>query len=203
MSMACGVCGLRNCRRYHHHINRAPAFNPPVLEYQFFGHGHAGTNGGTWPPAADQHGWPPTFHGLQYPTSHAHPAGLITFEVAAGQHIELQPPARPPTIMPFCGCTLTDTTTNGATVAIDGEVVKAAQYATMHAREVKLMRYREKRKRRRYENQIRYESRKAYAQLRPRVKGRFAKVHEESTVPSSPPESAYNPSKLDLGWFRP
>ena len=102
--------------------------------------------------------------------------------------------------MPFCGCKLTDTT-NGALIAIDGEMFMEAHRPTMHEREAKVMRYREKRKRRRYDNQTRYESRKAYAQLRPRVKGRFAKVHGEATVPSSLPQSAYDPSKLDLGWF--
>jgi hypothetical protein len=42
-------------------------------------------------------------------------------------------------------------------------------------REARLMRYREKRKNRRFEKTIRYASRKAYAETRPRVKGRFAK----------------------------
>ncbi|KAG6470936.1 hypothetical protein ZIOFF_072024 [Zingiber officinale] len=42
-------------------------------------------------------------------------------------------------------------------------------------REVRLMRYREKRKSRRFEKTIRYTSRKAYAEARPRVKGRFVK----------------------------
>jgi hypothetical protein len=37
------------------------------------------------------------------------------------------------------------------------------------------MRYREKRKSRRFEKTIRYASRKAYAETRPRIKGRFAK----------------------------
>ncbi|WOL13863.1 hypothetical protein Cni_G22643 [Canna indica] len=42
-------------------------------------------------------------------------------------------------------------------------------------REAKVMRYREKRKSRRFEKTIRYASRKAYAEARPRIKGRFAK----------------------------
>jgi CCT motif len=45
-------------------------------------------------------------------------------------------------------------------------------------REARLMRYREKRKNRRFEKKIRYASRKAYAETRPRVKGRFAKREE-------------------------
>lgn len=42
-------------------------------------------------------------------------------------------------------------------------------------REAKVMRYREKRKNRKFEKTIRYASRKAYAEMRPRIKGRFAK----------------------------
>lgn len=42
-------------------------------------------------------------------------------------------------------------------------------------REARLMRYREKRKNRRFDKTIRYASRKAYAEARPRIKGRFAK----------------------------
>lgn len=43
------------------------------------------------------------------------------------------------------------------------------------AREARVLRYREKRKNRKFEKTIRYASRKAYAESRPRVKGRFAK----------------------------
>uniref|UniRef100_M8CPB9 Uncharacterized protein n=1 Tax=Aegilops tauschii TaxID=37682 RepID=M8CPB9_AEGTA len=46
---------------------------------------------------------------------------------------------------------------------------------TGEGRVARLMRYREKRKNRRFEKTIRYASRKAYAESRPRVKGRFAK----------------------------
>ncbi|VAH06376.1 unnamed protein product [Triticum turgidum subsp. durum] len=82
--------------------------------------------------------------------------------------------------------------------------------APTELREAKLMRYKEKRKRRRYEKQIRYASRKAYAEMRPRVKGRFAKVPDggEGAAPSpSPPQQPtqaadYEPGRLDLGWFR-
>ncbi|WOL08596.1 zinc finger protein CONSTANS-LIKE 3-like [Canna indica] len=45
-------------------------------------------------------------------------------------------------------------------------------------RKASLMRYREKRKNRRFEKTIRYASRKAYAEARPRIKGRFAKRAE-------------------------
>ncbi|KAG0479623.1 hypothetical protein HPP92_010481 [Vanilla planifolia] len=40
-------------------------------------------------------------------------------------------------------------------------------------REARVMRYREKRKNRRFEKTIRYASRKAYAEIRPRIKGRY------------------------------
>lgn len=46
------------------------------------------------------------------------------------------------------------------------------------AREARVMRYKEKRKNRNFEKTIRYASRKAYAETRPRVKGRFAKRTE-------------------------
>ncbi|XP_055805323.1 zinc finger protein CONSTANS-LIKE 2-like isoform X2 [Solanum dulcamara] len=42
-------------------------------------------------------------------------------------------------------------------------------------REARVLRYREKKKNRKYEKTIRYASRKAYAETRPRIKGRFAK----------------------------
>lgn len=45
-------------------------------------------------------------------------------------------------------------------------------------REARVMRYREKKKTRRFEKTIRYASRKAYAETRPRIKGRFAKRAE-------------------------
>ena len=45
-------------------------------------------------------------------------------------------------------------------------------------REAKVLRYKEKRKTRRFEKKIRYASRKAYAEARPRVKGMFARKTE-------------------------
>ncbi|KAL3356734.1 hypothetical protein AABB24_017407 [Solanum stoloniferum] len=45
-------------------------------------------------------------------------------------------------------------------------------------REAWVMRYREKRKNRKFEKTIRYSSREAYAETRPRIKGRFAKCTE-------------------------
>ncbi|KAI4389286.1 hypothetical protein MLD38_001527 [Melastoma candidum] len=45
-------------------------------------------------------------------------------------------------------------------------------------REARVMRYREKKKMRKFEKTVRYASRKAYAETRPRIKGRFAKRTE-------------------------
>ena len=45
-------------------------------------------------------------------------------------------------------------------------------------REARVLRYREKRKNRKFEKTIRYASRKAYAESRARIKGRFAKRTE-------------------------
>lgn len=50
-------------------------------------------------------------------------------------------------------------------------------------REARVMRYREKRKNRKFEKTIRYASRKAYAETRPRIKGRFAKRVETEPDP--------------------
>ncbi|KAL6629953.1 hypothetical protein ACP70R_029718 [Stipagrostis hirtigluma subsp. patula] len=94
----------------------------------------------------------------------------------------------------------------------DGAVagrVAAATPAPTESREARLMRYREKRKNRRFEKTIRYASRKAYAETRPRVKGRFAKRADDNdadiigaaAAPPPPPQQqqpAY-PYVLDFG----
>ncbi|KAK1430814.1 hypothetical protein QVD17_13849 [Tagetes erecta] len=61
-------------------------------------------------------------------------------------------------------------------------------------REARVLRYREKKKNRKFEKTIRYASRKAYAETRPRVKGRFAKRTETKVVANDTiisPESSY------------
>ncbi|KAL5699318.1 hypothetical protein ACHQM5_030239 [Ranunculus cassubicifolius] len=64
---------------------------------------------------------------------------------------------------------------NGAGAAV---VSQPACQLTGLDREARVMRYREKRKNRKFEKTIRYASRKAYAETRPRIKGRFAKRTE-------------------------
>ncbi|KAG6528994.1 hypothetical protein ZIOFF_011186 [Zingiber officinale] len=51
-------------------------------------------------------------------------------------------------------------------------------------REAKVLKYREKRKARKFEKIIRYASRKAYAEMRPRIKGRFVKRPDAEHKPS-------------------
>jgi zinc finger protein CONSTANS len=52
------------------------------------------------------------------------------------------------------------------------------QQLTPKEREARVLRYREKKKTRKFDKTIRYASRKAYAEIRPRIKGRFAKRKE-------------------------
>lgn len=60
-------------------------------------------------------------------------------------------------------------------------------------REERVARYREKRKRRTFEKTIRYESRKAYAEVRPRIKGRFATREEVAAMKAAAAIGAPSP----------
>ncbi|XP_052117029.1 zinc finger protein CONSTANS-LIKE 2 [Arachis duranensis] len=53
--------------------------------------------------------------------------------------------------------------------------MQMSSHLTPMDREARVLRYREKKKTRKFEKTIRYASRKAYAETRPRIKGRFAK----------------------------
>lgn len=56
-----------------------------------------------------------------------------------------------------------------------GPPIQMPPQLTQMDREARVLRYREKKKTRKFEKTIRYASRKAYAETRPRIKGRFAK----------------------------
>lgn len=56
-----------------------------------------------------------------------------------------------------------------------GPPIQAPTQLSPMDREARVLRYREKKKMRKFEKTIRYASRKAYAETRPRIKGRFAK----------------------------
>nr|BAS25699.1 gentian CONSTANS-like5 homolog [Gentiana triflora] len=71
--------------------------------------------------------------------------------------------------------------TTTASMDFNGGGNQATQLTGMD-REARVLRYREKRKNRRFQKTIRYASRKAYAETRPRIKGRFAKRSDVDTV---------------------
>ncbi|KAG1673254.1 hypothetical protein FOA52_002534 [Chlamydomonas sp. UWO 241] len=62
----------------------------------------------------------------------------------------------------------------GATYQMPAPIVKVSTQEARINRRERMMLYREKRKNRKFEKTIRYASRKAYAEVRPRIKGRFA-----------------------------
>ncbi|KAJ0243592.1 CCT domain-containing protein [Hirschfeldia incana] len=75
-----------------------------------------------------------------------------------------------------------ESTTSEATVspkAATEEIIEApVQMLSPMERKARVLRYREKKKTRKFEKRIRYASRKEYAEKRPRIKGRFAKRNE-------------------------
>ena len=65
-----------------------------------------------------------------------------------------------------------------ATFQMPAATVKVSREQAAINRAERVALYRAKRKNRKFEKTIRYASRKAYAEVRPRIKGRFAKPHE-------------------------
>nr|BAJ08368.1 Hd1 [Oryza sativa Japonica Group] len=63
----------------------------------------------------------------------------------------------------------------GAINLFSGPSLQMSLHFSSMDREARVLRYREKKKARKFEKTIRYETRKAYAEARPRIKGRFAK----------------------------
>ncbi|ERN00140.1 hypothetical protein AMTRI_Chr13g83460 [Amborella trichopoda] len=93
----------------------------------------------------------------------------------------------PPTHVP-----MTETThKEGCTVNVTKARASAAK-----EKEARVLRYREKKKNRKFEKKIRYASRKAFADKRPRIKGRFVKRNEVCDLPKYP-------SKLGMDRFHP
>ncbi|XP_062201573.1 transcription factor GHD7-like [Phragmites australis] len=144
-------------------------------------------------------------HGLTFdvPLSRGGEAAVLEAGLGLGGG---NPATSSATIVSFHGSTFTDAASSvPGEVAANGGVVPSCADPAMD-REAKVMRYKEKRKRRRYEKHIRYASRKAYAEMRPRVKGRFAKAPDGEGA--APPQQAaaaaagYDTGRLDLGWFR-
>ena len=66
-------------------------------------------------------------------------------------------------------------TPKGTIDLFSGPPIQVPSHFSPMDREARVLRYREKKKMRKFEKTIRYASRKAYAETRPRIKGRFAK----------------------------
>jgi hypothetical protein len=83
---------------------------------------------------------------------------------------------------PMASGTTTHTGARAAAAAAGSASVRIVRYGDAAgeslSRAERVARYREKRKNRKFEKTIRYASRKAYAEVRPRIKGRFAKKEE-------------------------
>lgn len=70
-------------------------------------------------------------------------------------------------------------------------------------REARVLRYKEKKKTRKFEKTVRYVTRKAYAEARPRIKGRFAKRSDVEIEVDQMFSSAalYDGSYTTVPWF--
>ncbi|KAJ1296271.1 hypothetical protein BS78_01G287500 [Paspalum vaginatum] len=213
---AAAAAGLQEFQFFGHdedHDSVAWLFNDPAPHLQR-GPAAAVGNGVV---EAEQRRTPPLFDGYAAHAQYGQlPGHGLTFDVPLSRGGEVataavleaglglgNPATSSATIMSFCGSTFAD-----AASTVPGDAAAAANGSAGGGdpamdREAKVMRYKEKRKRRRYEKQIRYASRKAYAEMRPRVKGRFAKVPDgEAPAPPAAATAGYEPGRLDLGWFR-
>ncbi|KAL6842235.1 hypothetical protein ACP4OV_027883 [Aristida adscensionis] len=85
-----------------------------------------------------------------------------------------------------------------ASAAVPAAAAVAAVVAAAAEREERVRRYREKRKNRKFQKTIRYASRKAYAEARPRIKGRFVK---RAAAPATAAAAASSSDKDDAGKF--
>nr|QCB66231.1 CONSTANS-like protein 2 [Phyllostachys violascens] len=94
-------------------------------------------------------------------------------------------------------------TTSGAMEMLSGHSLQMPVHFSSMDREARVLRYKDKKRARKFEKTIRYATRKAYAEARPRIKGRFVKrsdiQHEVDHMFSSPalPDSSYG----TVPWF--
>ncbi|CAA6661857.1 unnamed protein product [Spirodela intermedia] len=112
------------------------------------------------------------------PPASSSPGGEPTGAGAGAGDFETAPPVKLRFLIPCLQMSSSEVGTvpeASATAEVTNPYGAATAAALGTAREARLMRYREKRSNRRFEKTIRYASRKAYAETRPRVKGRFAK----------------------------
>uniref|UniRef100_A0A0D9VCW4 CCT domain-containing protein n=1 Tax=Leersia perrieri TaxID=77586 RepID=A0A0D9VCW4_9ORYZ len=124
--------------------------------------------------------------------------GLVPDAICGGGIIELDFAQSKAAFLPYASTPSHSVSTMD--VAVAPEISSGGVYppppAAGEGRAARLMRYREKRKNRRFEKTIRYASRKAYAETRPRVKGRFAKRADDDDP--SPADAAAPPQRVML-----
>lgn len=89
------------------------------------------------------------------------------------------------------GNTMSEISNCCTVAAVAGENETVAVALSGADREARVLRYKEKRKNRRFEKTIRYASRKAYAEIRPRIKGRFAKRSDVDVLAEEDPFTGY------------
>ncbi|KAG0458950.1 hypothetical protein HPP92_022078 [Vanilla planifolia] len=224
-SHPCEVCGDRNCFCPHQSTDPNPVFSEgsrrsgALQEFHFFGRDDSA---GAWlfgePREAVPPPPPPPSFSFEYLDDDLRDGGDgLAFDVCRGTAAERRMPEvdfQATAAAPTADCaTIMSTFSDNAFVeaSSSGSVRQAGDRDPMPSnlggpileREAKVLRYKEKRKKRRYEKQIRYASRKAYAEMRPRVKGRFAKITETTSQQPSTTTSSYDHERLDLGWFHP
>ncbi|XP_071711274.1 zinc finger protein CONSTANS-LIKE 2-like [Rutidosis leptorrhynchoides] len=110
--------------------------------------------------------------GLDYETSNSgyrYPASLGLSASKSSLDVRVVPES---TITDF---SISNPRTPQGTIALFSNFIQMPTQDTPIDRKARVLRYMEKKKTRKFEKTIRYASRKAYAETRPRVKGRFAK----------------------------
>ncbi|KAL6005053.1 hypothetical protein ACLOJK_005614 [Asimina triloba] len=86
-----------------------------------------------------------------------------------------------------------------STLRESSTAVNTKKESGMTEREARILRYREKKQNRKFEKQIRYASRKAYAEKRRRIKGRFTKEKSSKANATAPPKNDHHHNFLALG----
>ena len=94
--------------------------------------------------------------------------------------------------------------TSGA-VELSGHSLQTPVHFSSMDREAPVLRYKEKKQVRKFQKTIRYATRKAYAEARPRIKGRFAKrsdiEHEVDHMLTTPALPVPDSSHGNVPWF--
>nr|AGL61503.1 constans-like protein [Chrysanthemum x morifolium] len=97
--------------------------------------------------------------GYSYPASRGHSVSMSSLDVGVVPESSIS----------------NSRSSKGTTDLFSGTSIQMPTQLTPLDREARVLRYREKKKTRKFEKTIRYASRKAYAETRPRIKGRFSK----------------------------